>query len=66
VRAIWEVMMTEPTDADIKQRAHRLWEQAGQPDGREDEFWFQAEQELREMEELRQQAEAPPPIMLPG
>jgi hypothetical protein len=28
-------------------RAHELWEQAGKPDGREDEFWHLAEQELR-------------------
>jgi hypothetical protein len=32
--------------------AHELWEQAGKPDGREDEFWHQAErhggEELKE------------------
>jgi Protein of unknown function (DUF2934) len=59
-------MMSEPSNAEIQQRAHQLWEQAGRPEGRDDEFWFQAEQELREMEELRRQAEAPPPTILPG
>jgi len=39
--------MAEPDDAEIRSRAHRLWEQAGKPEGREDEFWQLAEQELR-------------------
>jgi hypothetical protein len=30
-----------------------FWEQAGKPEGREDKFWHQAEQELQETEELR-------------
>jgi hypothetical protein len=58
--------MSEPADAQIRHRARQLWEQAGGPEGRDDEFWFQAEQELREMEDLRRQAEAPPPTILPG
>ncbi|TMJ82101.1 MAG: DUF2934 domain-containing protein, partial [Alphaproteobacteria bacterium] len=29
-----------------RSRAHQLWEQAGKPEGREDEFWRLAEQEL--------------------
>jgi hypothetical protein len=29
-------------------RAHELWEQAGKPDGREDEFWHLAERDLQE------------------
>jgi hypothetical protein len=39
--------MPEPTDHDIRERAHRLWERAGKPEGREEEFWHAAEQELR-------------------
>jgi hypothetical protein len=27
-------------------RAYELWEQAGSPEGRSDEFWFAAESEL--------------------
>ncbi|CCD99064.1 DUF2934 domain-containing protein [Bradyrhizobium sp. STM 3809] len=49
----------------IRERAHHLWEQAGRPDGREDEFWYQAEQEIRQMQELHDEATAPPPTMLP-
>ena len=59
-------MMSEPSNAEIQQRAHQLWEQAGRPEGRDEEFWYQAERELREMEDLRRQAEAPPPTILPG
>lgn len=58
--------MDQPTDEHISARAHQLWEQAGRPDGRQDEFWHQAERELRETEQLREQAEAPPTTILPG
>jgi hypothetical protein len=39
--------MTEPTNDEIRIRAHQLWEEAGKPEGREEEFWHLAEQELR-------------------
>jgi Protein of unknown function (DUF2934) len=38
--------MAYPSDEQIRVRAHQLWEQAGKPEGREDEFWRLAEQEL--------------------
>jgi hypothetical protein len=38
--------MSKPTEEQIRVRAHELWEQAGKPEGREDEFWHQAEKEL--------------------
>lgn len=36
------------TDADdkIRDRAYQLWDEAGQPEGREQDFWYQAEREL--------------------
>ncbi|MGY4155578.1 hypothetical protein ACVINW_001420 [Bradyrhizobium sp. USDA 4461] len=40
-------MMTNPTDDDVRQRAHELWELAGRPEGREQEFWYEAERELK-------------------
>ena len=61
-----EIMMAFPTDDQIRTRAHQLWEQAGRPEGREQEFWHQAEQELKEMEDLREIANEPPPTILPG
>ena len=39
--------MPEPTKKEIEARAYQLWEKAGQPEGREDEFWHLAQQELR-------------------
>ena len=42
--------MTEPTEQEIKERAHDLWERAGKPEGRQDEFWYRAEQELRKVD----------------
>lgn len=38
--------MPKPTDDQIKTRAHQLWELAGRPEGRDDEFWHEAEREL--------------------
>ena len=32
----------------IAARAYSLWESAGYPDGRDQEFWFAAENELRD------------------
>jgi hypothetical protein len=42
--------MPEPTEPEIRQRAHQIWERHGKPEGREEEFWRLAEQELRNEE----------------
>jgi hypothetical protein len=39
--------MSEPTEIEITMRAYELWEKAGKPDGRDLEFYYLAEQELR-------------------
>ena len=39
--------MPEPTEQEIKARAYQLWEEAGRPVNREDEFRQAALQELR-------------------
>jgi hypothetical protein len=40
---------TAPGNAEeeIKKHAYEIWERDGRPKGKEDEFWQQAEQELR-------------------
>jgi hypothetical protein len=38
--------MEKPTEEQIRQRAHELWEQNHRPDGRDDEFGHEAEEEL--------------------
>jgi hypothetical protein len=40
--------MQNPTEEQIRARAHELWEQAGKPEGRDDEFWLPAEKDLSE------------------
>jgi Protein of unknown function (DUF2934) len=42
--------MADPTPEQIRQRAYELWQLAGSPEDREQEFWYQAEQELRKSE----------------
>jgi DUF2934 family protein len=43
----WRDVMPEPSKKEIEARAYQLWEKAGRPEGREDEFWHLAQQELR-------------------
>jgi hypothetical protein len=39
-------IMEKPTEEQIRRRAHEIWERNQRPDGRDDEFWHQAEKEL--------------------
>ena len=43
--------MQRPAEMDIVRRAYGLWEQAGKPDGRDQEFYHQAERELQKANE---------------
>jgi Protein of unknown function (DUF2934) len=52
----------KPTEEEIRMRAHEFWEQAGKPDGREDEFWHLVERDLQE----RQQTGNSESKILPG
>lgn len=40
--------MPNPTEEQIRIRAHQLWDLAGRPERREDEFWREAERELKD------------------
>ena len=40
--------MAYPTDEQIRIRAYELWEQAGKPEGREEDFWHLAERDLQQ------------------
>jgi Protein of unknown function (DUF2934) len=46
-----EVEMQRPAEMDIVRRAYELWEQAGKPDGRDQEFYHQAKRELQKANE---------------
>ncbi|MDH2347605.1 DUF2934 domain-containing protein [Bradyrhizobium sp. SSUT18] len=41
-------MAGPPTPKDIERRAYHLWEQAGMPNGRDREFYLEAERQLGE------------------
>ena len=58
-----ERKMEKPTVEQIRQRAQEIWLENHQPEGRDDEFWYQAEKELDEKElgDIE-----PPPTILPG
>jgi hypothetical protein len=38
--------MSKLSEEQIRIRAHELWEAAGKPEGREQDFWLEAEREL--------------------
>ncbi|WP_375599540.1 DUF2934 domain-containing protein [Devosia sp. Naph2] len=61
--------MHTPDQDKIRERAFQLWDKAGQPEGREQEFWYEAERELAEEDEVDTSAEASkldlPPVV-PG
>lgn len=44
--------MSETSVPNIALRAYQLWDAAGRPEGRSDEFYFQAEEELRKLLEF--------------
>jgi hypothetical protein len=46
-----KLKMQRPAEMDIVRRAYELWEQAGKPDGRDQEFYHQAERELQNANE---------------
>ena len=37
---------SKPTEAEIRQRAHEIWEREGRPEFRDQEHWRKAEAEL--------------------
>lgn len=45
---LWKgTSMATPRQMDIVRRAYQLWKEAGQPQGRDEEFYLQAERELQ-------------------
>jgi hypothetical protein len=41
-------MASTPKEIDVVRRAYQLWQQAGEPAGKDDEFYHQAKKELQE------------------
>jgi hypothetical protein len=44
--------LARPNEDRIRRRAREIWEENGRPAERDEEFWFQAEREFREAEEI--------------
>ena len=42
------------SDDWIAKRAYELWDRAGRPDGRSEEFWFAAKEEVEQKERKRE------------
>jgi hypothetical protein len=43
--------MRRPAEIEIVRKAYELWEQSGKPEGRDQEFYLQAVQELQTLPE---------------
>ncbi|MGY0571736.1 DUF2934 domain-containing protein [Bradyrhizobium sp. RDM12] len=54
----WEVHMTHAYEDEIRARAYKLWEAAGKPEGRMDEFWCEAERQLK-AEQIKHELKTP-------
>jgi Protein of unknown function (DUF2934) len=46
ISAVEEESIMSSIEEAVRRRAYELWEEAGQPEGRSDEFWFAAIAEL--------------------
>jgi len=52
--------MAKPARIEVVRRAYELWEQAGKPEGRDQEFYHQAERELQGSDERGDPAKGSP------
>ncbi len=50
--------MSKVYEDDVRARAYKLWAEAGKPEGRRDEFWHEAERQLKE-EQVRHELKTP-------
>ncbi|SEM87221.1 DUF2934 domain-containing protein [Bradyrhizobium sp. OK095] len=46
------------TEEDVRKRAYEIWTRAGEPSGKMDTFWYEAEKQL--LAERSAQGEVPP------
>jgi hypothetical protein len=48
--------LARPNERRVRKRAHQIWEENGRPPGRDREFWFRAEREFQDAENLANEA----------
>jgi hypothetical protein len=51
---------TTPREERVRERAQQLWENAGKPLGRDEEFWHEAERQIRKEQDQRPDPMFPP------
>jgi hypothetical protein len=51
---------TRPGHANIRERAYRIWDEEGRPEGRDTEFWMRAEAASTGSSQLKTLTEPPP------
>jgi hypothetical protein len=44
----------------VRERAHQLWQQAGEPEGKDEQFWHEAEAQI-EAEDRAKENQTPQP-----
>ena len=54
--------MDDELTQKIRHRAAEIWQAKGQPEGRDEEFWLQAEQEIRGEQETYDKLKADPSV----
>lgn len=54
-----------PSENEIRERARRYYEEAGSPEGRDDEFWLRAERDLQEDSLPSNDPQTPAPASTP-
>ncbi|MFD1942986.1 DUF2934 domain-containing protein [Paradevosia shaoguanensis] len=57
--------MDRHTEDEVRVTAYQLWQEGGSPDGRDQEFWFEAEHRLRDHDALADQAVIERPMVQP-
>jgi hypothetical protein len=58
--------MTKQQEDEIRNYAHQLWEKAGRPEGRSEEFWRLAQIELDAEGEASDTPDQPNANIIPG
>lgn len=58
--------MAKYSEEQIRDYAHQLWEKAGRPEGRSEEFWRQAQIELDAESETNDPGDQPNANTIPG
>ncbi len=54
--------MDDEYEYEVRHRAYELWVASGRPDGKHQQFWEEAEREIREVRRTKGQSMPPPRV----